>query len=232
MYLGEIFNLLISCFFNYISLIRECLLCILPRHLHCVHTKWQREVMSSPWAEQSHGLLLLLLFSCQVVSDSLQPHGLQHSSPPCLSSSPGVCPSSWSLNWRCHPTISSSVAPFSSCFQSLPASGSFPMSWLFTSGGQSIGASVSASDLPKSIKGWFPLGLTDLISLLSKGLSRAFSSTTVRKHQFFGALPSLSFRTEKGVQQGCLLSPCLFNLYAEHIMWNAGLDELQDGSRL
>ena len=207
-------------------------MCILPRHLRCVHTKWQTEVMSSPRAEQSHGLLLLLLFSCQVASDSLQRHGLQHSSLPCLSSSPGVYPSSWSLNWRCHPTISSSVAPFSSCLQSFPASESFPMSWLFTSDGQNIGASVLASKLPKSIKGWFPLGLTDLISLLSKGLSRVFSSTTVRKHQFFGSLLFLSFRIEKGVQQGCLLPPCLFNLYAEHIMWNTGLDELQAGSRL
>ena len=92
-------------------------------------------------------------FSRSVVSDSLQRHGLQHSSLPCLSSSPGVCPSSWSLNWRCHPTISSSVAPFSSCLQSFPASESFPMSWLFTSDGQNIGASVLASKLPKSIKG-------------------------------------------------------------------------------
>ena len=151
--------------------------------------------MCSPRAEQSHGLLLLLLFSCQVVSDSLQPHGPQHSSLPCLSSPPGVCPSSWSLNWRCHPTISSSVTPFSSCLQSFPASGSFPMSWLVTSGGQNIGASVLASDFPKSIKGWFPLGLTDLISLLSKGLSKVFFSTTVQKHQFLGIQPSLWYNS-------------------------------------
>ena len=103
--------------------------------------------------------------------------------------------SQWDTNfwffWWCHSTISSSVAPFSSCPQSLPASGSFPMSWLFKSGGQSIGASVSASVLPMNIHSWFSLGLTGLISLQSNGLSRIFSSTTVWKHQFFGTQPSL-----------------------------------------
>ena len=100
-------------------------------------------------------------------------------------------PSSCPLNWGCYPNISSSAALFSSCPQSFPASGSFPMNWLFASGGQSIGVSASASVLPMNIQEWFPLGLTSLISLQSKGLSRVFSNTTVQKHQFFGAQPSL-----------------------------------------
>ena len=105
-----------------------------------------------------------------------------------------VCSNSCPLSLWCHPTISSSVAPFSSCLQSFPESGSFSMSWLFASDGRSIGASPSASVLPISplnIQGWFPLGLTGLISLQSKGLPRVFSSTTVRKHQFFSIQPSL-----------------------------------------
>ena len=134
--------------------------------------------------------LKLLLFSHQVLSDSLQPHGLQHARLPCPSPSPGVCPSSRLLNWWCHPTISSSIALFSFCLQSFPASGSFPMSRLLASGGQSIGVSTSASVLPMNIQDWSPLGLTGLISLLSKGLSRVFSSTTVQKHHFFSTLPS------------------------------------------
>ena len=107
--------------------------------------------------------------------DNLWPHGLQHSRIPCSSLSPQVCSNSCPLSWWCHPTISSSVTPFSSCAQSFPASGSFLMRWLFTSGGQSIGASASASVLPINIQGWLPLGLTDLI-LLSKGLSAIFST--------------------------------------------------------
>ena len=103
---------------------------------------------------------------------------------------PGVYPNSCPLSWWYHLTISSSATP-SFCFQSFPASGSFPMSQLFTSGGQSIRASTSASVFPGNIQGWFPLGLTDLISLQFKGLSRVFSSTTVRKHQLFSAQPSL-----------------------------------------
>ena len=95
------------------------------------------------------------------------------------------------LSCWCHPTISSSIVPFSSCLQSFPASGCFPMSWLFTTGGQSIGASASASVLPMNIQDWFPLGLTGWISLQSKGLSRVFSNTTAQKHQFFGAQLSL-----------------------------------------
>ena len=127
----------------------------------------------------------ILQLSRSVISDSLRPHGLQHARPPCPSPAPGVYSNSCPLSWWCHPTISSSV--FSSCLQSFPASGSFPMSQLFASGGQSIGVSASASVLPMSIQDWFPLGFTALISLLSKGLSRVFSNNTVQKHQFFGA---------------------------------------------
>ena len=107
----------------------------------------------------------------------LQPHGLQHNRLPCPLLSSRVCSDSCILRWWCHPTISSSVVPFSSCLQSSPASGSFPMIWLFTSGSQSIGASASASVLPGNIQGWFLLGLTGLISFLSKGLLKAFFST-------------------------------------------------------
>ena len=130
-------------------------------------------------------------FSHSVMSDSLWPHGLQHAKPPCPSSTPRACSNSYPLSWWCHPTISSSVIPFSSCFQSFPASRSVPMSQFFTSGGQSIGASASASVLPMNIQDRFPLELTSLISLQSKGLSRVFSNTTVQKHQFFSAQLSL-----------------------------------------
>ena len=137
------------------------------------------------------GYFSLLLCSCSIKSDSLRPHGLQHARLPCPSLSPGVCSNSCPLNQWSHPTISSSVIPFSSCLQSFPASGSFPMSQFFASGGQSIGASASASVPPINIHGWFPLELTGLISLLSKGLSRIFSNTTVQKHQLFGTHLSL-----------------------------------------
>ena len=130
-------------------------------------------------------------FSCSVMFDSLRPHGLQHARPPCPSPTPRACSnSSLSSQW-CHPTISSSVILFSSCLQSFPASGSFPMSQFFESDGQSIGVSASASVFPMNIKDWFPLGLTGWISLQSKGLSRVFSNTTVQKHQFFSAQLSL-----------------------------------------
>ena len=122
---------------------------------------------------------------------TLQPHGLQHSRLSCPSPTPRACLNSCPLSQWCHPTISSSVTPFSSCPRSFPASGSFLMSQLFPTGGQSTGVSASASVLPMNIQDWFPLGLTGLISLQSKGLSRVFSSTTVRKHQFFSAQPSL-----------------------------------------
>ena len=116
------------------------------------------------------------------------PHGHARLSYP--SPTPGACSNSCPLSRWCHPTISSSAAPFSSYSQSFPASGSFPVSWLFTSGGQSVGASTLASVLPVNIQDWPPLGLTGLISLLSKGLSRVFSSTVIRKHQLFGTQPS------------------------------------------
>ena len=138
----------------------------------------------------THGFLLILKFS-SVMSDSLQPHGLQHTRPPCPSPTPGVYLNSCPLSQWCHPTISSSVVPFSSHLRYFPASGSFQMSQFFTSGGQSIGISASASVLPVNIQDWFPLGWTGWISLLSKGLSRVFSNTTVWKHQFFGAPLSL-----------------------------------------
>ena len=125
-------------------------------------------------------------FSRSVIYDSLRPHGLQHTRPPCPSPTPRVCSNSCPWNRWCHPTISSSVSLFSSCLQSSLASGSFPMSQFFASGGQSIGASASASVLPINIQDWFPLVLTGLISLQSKGLSRVFSNTTVQKCQFFG----------------------------------------------
>ena len=124
-------------------------------------------------------------FSRSVVSDSLRPHGLQNTRPPCPSPTPGVYSNSCPLSWWCHPTISSSVVPFSSCFQSFPVSGSFPVSQFFASGGQSIEVSASASVLPMNIQDWFPLGWTGWISLQSKGLSRIFSNNTVLKHQFF-----------------------------------------------
>ena len=130
-------------------------------------------------------------FSHSVMSDSLQPHGLQHARRPCLSPTPGACSNSCPSSWWCHPTISTSVVLFSSCLQSFPISGSFPRSQLFTSGGQSIGVSASASVLPMNIQDWFPLGLTGLISLQFKGLSRVFSNTTVQKHQFFSTQLSL-----------------------------------------
>ena len=130
-------------------------------------------------------------FSCSVVSDSLQPHGLQHARLPCPSPTPWVhsnsCPSS---QWY-HPTISSSVVPFSSCLQSFPASGSFPMNQFFASGGQIVGVSASTSVLSMNTQHWSPLGWTGWISLQSKGLSRVFSNTTVQKHQFFSAQLSL-----------------------------------------
>ena len=131
--------------------------------------------------------------SRSVVSDSLRPHELQHARPPCPSPTPGVHSNSRPSSRWCHPAISSSVVPFSSCLQSLPASQSFPMSQLFTWGGQSTGVSALASFLPKKSQGWSLwslmscINIAGWISLQSKGLSRVFSNTTVQKHQFFGA---------------------------------------------
>ena len=131
-------------------------------------------------------------FTCLVVSDSLWPCGLQHARLLCPSPTPRVYPNSCPLSWWCHPTISSSVVLFS-CFQSFPASGSFPMSQFFASGGQSIGVSASTSVLPMNTQNWSPLGWTGGISLQFKGLSRVFSNTTVQKHQLFGAWLSFFF---------------------------------------
>ena len=142
--------------------------------------------------------LFAVQFSCSVMSDSLWPHG--HSRPPCPSPTPRVYSNSCPLSQWFHPTISSSVVPFSTCLQSFffifclqsfPASGSFPMSQLFASGGQNIGVSASTSVLPMNIQDWSPLGWTGWISLQSKGLSRVSSNTTVQKHQFFSTQLSL-----------------------------------------
>ena len=138
------------------------------------------------WARISSALL----FSHSVLTDSFRLHGLQHARPRCPSPTPRVYSDSCPLSRWCHPIISFSVVPFS-CPQSFPASGSFPVSQFFTSGGQSIGVSSSTSVLPMNIQDWFPFGWTGWISLQSKGLSRVFSSTTVEQHQFFGAQLSL-----------------------------------------
>ena len=130
-------------------------------------------------------------FNGSVVSDSLWPHELQHTRFPCPSPTPKVHPNPCSLTRWYHPTISSTVVPFSSCPQSFPASGSFPMSQLFASGGQGIGVSASTSVLPMNIQDWSPLGWTGWISFQSKGLSKVFSNTTVQKHQFFSTQLSL-----------------------------------------
>ena len=143
-------------------------------------------------------------FSCSVMSDSLRPHESQHARPPCPSQTPRVysnpCPSSW---W-CLPAISSSVVPFSSCPQSLPASGSFPMSQLLAWGVQSIGVSAAASVLPMNTQDWSPLAWTGWISLQSKGLSRVSSNTIVQRHQFFGAQ---------------LSSPATSHIFHHHYCW-------------
>ena len=164
-----------------------------------VWSSWEKREISG----QKNGEFIFLLklgfslvqFSLSVMSDSLWPRGLQHARPPCPLPTHRACSNSCSLSWWCHPTISSSVIPFSSCLQSFPASESFPMSQFFTSGGQIIGVSASASVLPVTIQHWFPLGLTGLISLQSKGLSRVFSNTIVQKHQFTGKTESLLKRT-------------------------------------
>ena len=148
---------------------------------------------------------MILLFSCSVMTNSLWPHGLQHARLPYPSPSTEACSNSCPSSWWCHPTISSSVIPFSSQFQSFPASGSFQMSQFFTSGGQSIGASV----LPTNIQDWFRLGWTGWISLQSKGLLRVFSKATVQKHQFFSPQPSLWSSSQM------FLSPSFLHLFTE-----------------
>ena len=147
---------------------------------------------AEPCSPCSEGVeILSLQFSRSVTSDSLWLHGLQHDRPPCPSPTPRVYSNSCPLSWWCHSAIWSSVIPFSSYLQSFPVSGSFPMSQLFATGGQSIEVLASTSVLPVNIQGWFPLGWTGWISLQSKGLSRVFSNTTVQKHQFFSAQLSL-----------------------------------------
>ena len=133
--------------------------------------------------------------SCSVVSYSLWPHESQHVRPPCASPTPRVHSDSRPLSQWCHPAISSSVIPFSSCLQSLPASESFPMSQPFAWGGQNTGVSALASFLPKKSQGWSPSEWTGWISLQSKGLSRVFSNTTVQRNQFFGAQPSSQYNS-------------------------------------
>ena len=163
------------------------------------HVHWVGDTI-----QPSHALLPLSLlpsifpsirvsvkFSHSVLSDSLWPHELQHARPPCTSPTPGIHPNPCPLSQWCHPNISFSVIPFSSCLQSFPTSGSFSMSQLFASGGQSTGVAASTSVLPMNTQDWFPLGWTGWIYLQSKGLSRVFSNTTVQKHQLFGAQLSL-----------------------------------------
>ena len=147
-------------------------------------------------------------FSRSVMSNSLRPHETQHARPPCPSPTPGVHPDSRPSSQWCHPATSSSVIPFSSCPQSLPASESFPMSQPFTWGGQSTGVSALASFLPKKSQGWSPSEWTGWISLQSKGLSRVFSNTTVQKHQFFSAQISSQSNSHIGAQEPQLLNLC------------------------
>ena len=180
------------------------------RSLWCVLTKLEKGVashfciiaLSNPWTIQKgkqiwHWKMNSQLgfssvqFSHSVVSDSLRPHGQQHARLPCPTSTPGAYPNSRPLSWWCHPTMSSSVIPFSFCLQSFPAWGSFPISQFFTSGGQSIGVSASTSVPPMNTQDWSPLEWTGWISLMSKGLSRVFSNTIVQKHKFFCAQLSL-----------------------------------------
>ena len=166
------------------------------RHSICdlVHCRGLKKFSIIIWA--LHGFTcfiywLSVQFSCSVMSDSLRPHGLQHARSPCPSPTPEVYPNSSPLSQWCHPTISSSVIPFSSHLQSFPASGPFQMSQLFLSEGQSVGVSASTSVFPMNTQDWSPLGWTGWISLQSKGLSKVFSNTTVQKHQFFSAQLSL-----------------------------------------
>ena len=144
------------------------------KYFQIIKLKRKCPLLSNIWLES-------VQFSCSVVSDSLRPYGLQHTRLPCPSPTPRACSNSCPSSRWCHPTISSSVVPFSFCLQPFPASGSFPMSQFFASGGQRFGASASAWVLPINIQDWFPLGLTGLISLQSKELSRVFSNTAVQK---------------------------------------------------
>ena len=142
------------------------------------------------WLDSIHSYKCnIVQFSHLVMSDYFRPHGLQHARPPCPSPTARACTNPCPSSQWCHPAISSSIVLFSSCLQSFPASGSFPISQFSISGSQSIGASASASVLPMNTKDWSPLGWTGCISLQSKGLSKVFSNTTLQKHQFFSAQP-------------------------------------------
>ena len=167
-----------------------CFLSCIPLRL-CLSGYEGCNLWSKPWLKEWLRMSSAVQLSHSVLFDSLRPHGLQHARLLCPSPIPRACSNSCPLSQWCHPTISSSLFPFSSHLQSFPASGSFPVSQFFTSGGQSIGASASASVLPMNIQDWFPLGWTGLIFSQSKELSRDFSNTTVQKHQFFGAQLSL-----------------------------------------
>ena len=165
-------------------------------HVWLFATPWTAAYQAPPsmgFSRQEYwsGVPLPSPSSSSVMSNSLAPHGLQHARLPCPSPSPGACTNSYPLSRWCHPTISFSVIPFSSCLQSFPTSGSLLMSQLFKSGGQGIGDSASAPVLPMNIQNGFPLGLTGLISLQSKGLPRVFYNTTVQRHQVFGTWLSL-----------------------------------------
>ena len=148
-------------------------------------------IVQIPSAGVVSTVFISIHFNHSVVPNSLLPHGLQYTRLPCPLPTPGAYSNSCPLSWWCHPTSSSSVIHFSPFLQSFPASGSFPMSQFFTSSGQSIAVSASASVFPMNIQDWFPLGCTGWISLQSKGLSRTFSNTTVQKHQFFSSQLSL-----------------------------------------
>ena len=178
------------------------------------HKLFELEKHNSIWSTSLQfcvtTILHLLLPYHSVMSNSLWHHGLQHPRLPCPSPCPRACSNSCPLSRWCHPTISSFVVPFSSCLQSFPASGSFLMSQLFASSVQSIGASTSASVLPMNNQDWFPLGLTDLISLQSKGLSRVFSNTRAQKHQFFSAQPSLWSSSHISLTQAIALTRWTF----------------------
>ena len=157
---------------------------------------WWKQLRNSELKGQVVHTKLLVQFSHSVVPNSLWPYGLQHARPPCPSPTPGVHSNPCPLSQWCHPTISSSVVPFSSHLLSFPALGSFPMSQFFASGGQSIVVLASASVLPTNIQDWSHLGFADGITLQSKGLSRFFSNTTVQNNQFFGAQLSLYFNSQ------------------------------------
>ena len=165
------------------------------------------------------GMHLLLLSSLSVISNSLWPHGLQHARLPCPSLSPWVCSNSRPLSRRCHLTISSSVVPFS-CPQSFPVSGSFPMSWLFASGGQNIGPSPSASVLPMNIQSWFPLGWTGLISLQSKGPSRVSSPAPQFESKNSSMLSFLHGPTHLYMTTGKTIALTI-RTFVSKVMWHA-----------